>query len=359
MTDASPILAILASAVQNRASDIHLKAGAPPILRIDGSLRPLNTPPLDGEHMREVVRTLTAAALLPEPREDRKQLDFALHVEGTGRFRSHLYRQQGSWAAVLRVIPENVPEPKSLRLPPVIKQISGLSRGIVLVSGATGMGKSTTVASILSSMAVNRKLHIVTIEDPIEFMIPDGKSVVSQRSVGVDVESFDDALHASFREDLDVLFIGELRSTLAVEVALQAGESGHLCFGTIHTSDAASTIKRIASMVPEDQKNNVLGRLSESLQAVICQRLVPMAGRTSRILVAEVLAMTPTLKQAIRNPAEHKSINQIIAREATGSNNQTFDQHLLTLVRNKLVSLEVAETFASCRADFMRALRLG
>jgi len=286
-------------------------------------------------------------------------VDFALHVEKTGRFRCHIYRQQGNWAAVLRIIPERVPDPKTLRLPPVIKQIADLTRGIVLVSGATGMGKSTTVASILTEMAANRSLHIVTIEDPIEFIIPDGKSVVSQRSVGVDVESFDDALRASFREDLDVLFIGELRSPLAVEVALQAGESGHLCISTIHTADAMSTIARVASMIPEDHKRNVLGRLSESLQAVICQRLVPMAGRTSRILVNEVLVTTPTLRQAIRDPAEHKSITQTVAREATGSNNQTFDQHLLTLVRNKLITLEIAEAAATCKADFQRALRLG
>ncbi|MCP4644323.1 MAG: Flp pilus assembly complex ATPase component, partial [bacterium] len=163
---------------------------------------------------------------------------------------------------MLRVIPENVPEPKDLRLPPVVSQVTDLERGIVLVSGATGMGKSTTVASILAQMAANRSLHIVTIEDPIEFIIPDGMSVVSQRAVGADVDSFDSALEASFREDPDVLFIGELRTSRAVEVALQAGESGHLCVSTIHTADAAATVARLAAMVPEDQQHAVLGRLA-------------------------------------------------------------------------------------------------
>lgn len=355
MTDGSPVFAILAAAAQNRASDIHLKIGVPPMLRIDGTLRPLDAPPLDPDQMREVVKALTAAARVPEPGEGAQQNDFALQVEGTGRFRTHLYRQRGSWAAALRVIPETVPEPDALRLPPVVNEIAALSRGLVLFGGAAGMGKSTTVASLLTTMAAKRNLHIVTIEDPIEFVIPDGKSVVSQRAVGVDAATYDEALSASFREDLDLLFIGELRTAWAVEVALQTGELGHLCFGAVGAPDVASTLARIANMIPAEQKNAMLARLAENLQAVICQRLVPMAGRASRILVAEVLSITPSLKQAIRNPAEHKSIDQMIAREAMGSSNRTFDQHLRALVREELVLAEVAEAAAAGRDDLMRA----
>ncbi len=358
MTEQGPVFNILSAAVQNRASDVHLKLETPPVLRIDGVLRAMNTPPLDVDHMNDVARALCAAAWLSEPTEGQKQLDFSLHIQGTGRFRCHLYRQRGAWSAAIRVIPEKVPTPKALRLPPVVKQIIEFDRGIVLVSGATGMGKSSTIASILAEMSQKRNLHILTIEDPIEFAIPQGLSIVSQRGIGPDVNSFDEALHASFREDPDVLFIGELRSPNAVDVALQAGESGHLCLSTIHTADATSTVQRIATMVPDDQRRNVLTRMAESLKAIISQRLIPMEGRPGRILATEVMVSSPSIKQAIRDPDKHKTITQLIAREATGTNNQSFDQHLITLVRNKLISEKTAESAASSPSDLLRSLRL-
>ncbi len=353
------IFPILASAVKNRASDIHIKCQKPPILRIDGQLVELNTPPFSQAMMEHTVQLLCALAGLKQPGKQDCQLDFSFHMDGTGRFRCHLFRQQGNWAAVLRVISEKIPEPKNLRLPPVINQLIELERGIVLVSGATGMGKSTTVASLLSEMSKRRSIHIVTIEDPVEFIIPSGRSTISQRSVGVDVESFDEALEASFREDLDVLFIGELRSRRAVEVALQAGESGHLCVSTIHTADVATTVSRISNLLPEEMRKTVLGRLADVLKVVISQRLVPLTGRAGRILVAEVMVTSPSLKEAIRDPQKHKTIAALIARESTGSNNQTFDQQLINLVRNKLISVQTAEAAATSQADLQRALRMG
>lgn len=351
--------AVMASAVKNRASDIHIKAGKPPMLRIDGTLRELDVPSLDVNTVTQDLESLAASAGLGELPGRETQIDFPYHLSGTGRFRCHLFRQRGSWAGLLRVIPEQIPGFDELRLPAVVKTINDLDRGIVLVTGATGMGKSTTCASIIANMAREKPVHVLSIEDPIEFLIPEVRASVSQRNVGIDVTSYEDALEAAFREDPDVLFIDELRSQQAVEVALHAGESGHLCISTIHTADVVSTVGRIGAMVPDDFRKNVLGRLAESLKIVISQRLIPMSGRAGRILAAEVMVVSPSIKEAIRDPSKHKTIPALIAREGSGSHCQSFDQHLIVLVRNKLISLETAKTAASSPSDMVRALRLG
>jgi twitching motility protein PilT len=358
--DITPELkAVMASAVQNRASDIHIKAGKPPMLRIDGSLRELDVPPLDFHTVHQDLSSLCISAGFGELPAKETQIDFPFHLIGTGRFRCHLFRQRGGWAGLLRVIPEDIPGFDDLRLPTVVKTINDIDRGIVLVTGATGMGKSTTCASILAEMAETKPLHILTIEDPIEFIIPETRASVSQRNVGIDVGSYREALESAFREDPDVLFIDELRTQQAVEVALHAGESGHLCMSTIHTTDVVGTIRRIGSMVPDDFRKNVLGRLAESLRIIISQRLVPMAGRAGRILVAEVMVTTPSIKEAIRDPSKHKTIPALINREGSGSHCQAFDQHLLVLLRNKLITLDTAKAAASSPSDLVRALRLG
>lgn len=351
--------AVMASAIQNKASDIHLKAGKPPIFRIDGLLRELDLPPLTEADVTKDLASLCEAAQTDSLSEDVRQMDFPFHLEGTGRFRCHLFRQRSTWAGMLRVIPEAIPSFEDLRLPTVVKIINDLDRGIILVTGATGMGKSTTCGSILAAMAATRSVHVLTIENPIEFIIPEERASVSQRNVGVDVDNYEDALEAAFREDPDVLFIDELRSQRAVEVALHAGESGHLCISTIHTTDVLGTISRIGAMVPDDFRKNVLGRLADSLRMVISQRLVPVSGRSGRILAAEVAVMTPSLREAVRDPGKHKNIPAIIAREGTGSHCQTFDQHLIVLVRNKLITIDTAKAAASSPADLIRALRLG
>lgn len=353
------LAAILASAIQNKASDIHLKAGKPPIFRIDGLLRELDLPPMTESTVMKDLSSLCESAQREPLTEEIRQMDFPFHLEGTGRFRCHLFRQRGTWAGMLRVIPEEIPSYEDLRLPTVVKSINDLDRGIILVTGATGMGKSTTCAAIMAAMSATKNVHILTIENPIEFIIPEERASVSQRNVGVDVDSYEDALEAAFREDPDVLFIDELRSQRSVEVALHAGESGHLCLSTIHTTDVMSTVSRIGSMVPDDFRKNVLGRLADSLRMIISQRLIPLAGRTGRILTAEVAVMTPSLREAVRDSQKHKTIPSLIAREGTGSHCQTFDQHLLVLVRNKLITIDTAKAAASSPADLIRSLRLG
>ncbi len=359
MTITPELKAVLASAVQNRASDIHLKSGKPPIFRIDGVLRELELPALDQTAVTRDLSALCAASGLGGLPSNLFQIDFSYHLPGTGRYRCHLFRQRGSWAGMLRVIPEDTPSFEDLRLPAVVKTINDLDRGIVLVTGATGMGKSTTSASILAEISRTRSVHILTIEDPIEFIIPEIRASVSQRNVGLDVASYEDALHAAFREDPDILFIDELRTERSVDIALHAGESGHLCISTIHTADLQSTVTRIGAMVPDDYRRNVFGRLAESLRVVISQRLIPMAGRPGRILAAEVMVATPSLREAIRDPAKHKNLPAIITREGNGSHCQSFDQHLLVLVRNKLITVDTATAAASSPSDLVRSLRLG
>jgi twitching motility protein PilT len=350
--------AIMGSAVRNNASDIHIKVGKPPILRLDGLLRELNLPPLEEARVTKELATLCIAAGVEPLPEQASQLDFSHHEEGLGRFRCHLYRQQGSWAATLRVIPEAVPSFVDLRLPPIATSITELDRGIVLITGATGQGKSTTAASILASMAKSRSIHILTIENPIEFVLPGEVASVSQRAVGIDVESYEQALEAAFREDPDVLFIDELRSVKALEVALHAGESGHLCISTIHTADALSTISRIGSMVAEDLRRSILARLADSLRVVVSQRLVPLATPPGRVLAAEVMVATATVRDVIRDPGKHKSLPSVISREGPASNAQTFDQALMALVRANLISLDSARGAASSPDDLTRAMRL-
>jgi twitching motility protein PilT len=351
--------AVLAAAMRNRASDVHLKEGKSPILRIDGVLRELDVPAYTRDSLYQDLAALCQSARVDVLPPDKWHMDFPFHLPGTGRFRCHVFRQRGAWAGMMRVIPEIIPSFEDLRLPTVAKTLVEMDRGIVLVTGATGMGKSTTVASILAAIAAARSVHILCIEDPIEFMIPEVRASVSQRNVGIDVDSYDNALEAAFREDPDILFLDELRTQKAVEVALHIGESGHLCVSTIHTADVLATITRISAMVPDEYRRSILGRLADSLKAVISQRLVPLAGRPGRILAAEVMVATPSVREVIRDVQKHKTLPATLAREGAGSHCQTFDQHLLVLVRNNLISLDTAKAAATNPSDLVRNLRLG
>jgi pilus retraction protein PilT len=293
---------ILQIALRGGASDIHLKAGLPPMFRVDGSLVPLK----DGKRLppEEVARM--AFGIMNEYQRDRfknsNEVDLAYGVPGLGRFRVNVFQQRGTLGAVLRVIPFKVMTVRDLLLPPVLEAIALEQRGLVLVTGTTGSGKSTTLAAMIDHINANETNHIMTIEDPIEFLIRDKRSIVNQREVGVDTVSFSQALKSALRQDPDVILVGEMRDLETIETALTAAETGHLVMSTLHTLDATETINRIVSVFPPYQQKQVRLQLGSVLKAVISQRLVPRADGKGRVAAVEVLKATARVRELIHRP---------------------------------------------------------
>ncbi len=355
--DENSVRRILTAAVKNRASDVHVRAGQPPMLRIDGQLVPLNMGALTHQDAEVFVAYLANAGRVPEAIR-LKQADFAILAPGLCRFRCHLYRQLGSAAAVIRVVPLEIPGFAELNLPDMLAGIVAAERGLILVTGATGNGKTTTIASMLAYAAKHARKHILTIEDPVEFIIPPGESTVSQREVGRDAESYTDALEAALREDPDIMFIGEMRDRRTVEVALQAAESGHLVMSTIHTSDSVRTVERIAAFFEtQDEQMSARLRFAEHFHAVVSQRLLPRAGGQGRVLASEVMLASSTIREQVRDVQKSKTLWQTLER----SNNEgmrTFDQHLKQMMQQGLITMETAQAHATRVSDFIRDVGL-
>jgi twitching motility protein PilT len=343
---------ILQIALRGGASDIHLKAGLPPMFRVDGSLVPLK----DGKRLppEEVARM--AFGIMNEYQRERfkgsNEVDLAYGVPGLGRFRVNVFQQRGTVGAVLRVIPFKVMTIKDLMLPPVLEKIALDERGLVLVTGTTGSGKSTTLAAMIDHINANETNHIMTIEDPIEFLIRDKRSIVNQREVGVDTMSFSQALKSALRQDPDVILVGEMRDLETIETALTAAETGHLVMSTLHTLDATETINRIVSVFPPYQQKQVRLQLGSVLKAVISQRLVPRADGKGRVAAVEVLKATARVKELIEDKDRTKEIPDAIAQGHQTYGTQTFDQSLMQLVRQGLISYDEAYRQASNPDDF-------
>ncbi len=347
---------ILAMAVKAGASDIHFRAGHSPMIRVSGELLSMEQPAIDGNSLRIISERMTPAALRKEA-EELDQVDFSAEWQGTARFRVHRFRERGEPALVLRLIPLKIPDFKTLRLPSSIKQMAEFDRGLLLITGATGMGKSTTIASLLAYMANRRRRHILTIEDPIEFVIPPGQSMVSQREVGRDVSDLTTGMWAALREDPDVIFLGETRDADAVRVVLQAAETGHLVISAIHTVDVLGTIEHLINLFPSAEQQSARLRLAAVLQGVISQRLLPAKGTRTRILASEVLLRSGGIQECIRKPERTKSITERIAG-AVSDGMHTFDQDLRRLFEAGVLDVEVARSAASSPTDFMRNLHV-
>src|SRR6056297_70355 len=343
---------ILAMALKSSTSDIHLKAGLPPVFRIDGNLRPLPKAP---RMTTEGVRSMCEAIMNDRQRshfEDASEVDLAYGVPGLGRFRANVFMQRNSVSAVFRAIPFKVPNLDELLMPQVLKKISEESRGLVLVTGATGSGKSTTLAAMIDHINHKRTAHIVTVEDPIEYLHRDRKCIINQREVGFDTAGFAPALKSALRQDPDVILVGEMRDLETTETALAAAETGHLVLSTLHTIDATETIARIISMFPPHQQRHVRIQLSNVLRAVISQRLIPRAEGKGRVAAVEVMLTTARVRELIDDREKTAQLKDNIAQGYTTYGMQTFDQALMDLVKRNIITYEEALRQSSNPDDF-------
>jgi twitching motility protein PilT len=324
------------------ASDLHLKAGSHPVIRVDGRLLPL---PDQKRLMQE--DTIAMAFSIMSARQKQKfkdnfELDMAYSVPGLGRFRCSVFQQRGTVGLVLRVIPVKILTIRDLSLPLVLEQIAGERRGLILVTGTTGSGKSTSLAAVIDYINSTRTEHIMTIEDPIEFLHRDKKSLVNQREVEVDTKSFALALRAALRQDPDVILVGEMRDYETIETALTAAETGHLVLSTLHTLDATETVNRIISVFPPHQQKQIRLQLASVLKAIVSMRLVPRADGKGRVPAVEVLRATSYIKDCVENKEKTKLIRDAITQGTSQYGMQTFDQSLYRLYRQDLISFEEA-----------------
>ncbi|MEW5931772.1 MAG: PilT/PilU family type 4a pilus ATPase [Gemmatimonadota bacterium] len=343
---------IIQAAVERGASDLHIKSGDVFRARINGALVPLTKQRVTPEQTRQI-----ALQLIPNERDrqridDMQDYDCSWGLPGVGRFRVNILRQRGSFMIVMRVIPIEIPTFEQLGLPPVMRSIAELERGLVLVTGVTGSGKSSSQAAMLGYMNQHMRRHIVTLENPIEFLHRDVNSSITQREIGMDTDSFQVGLRAALRQDPDVILIGEMRDTESIDIALKSAETGHLVISTVHTRDAASTISRLVAVFPTHEQQMVRIRLSEQLQAVVSQRLLPRADGSGRVLAAEVMVVTGTIRDAILDPERLEEIRELIAEGRTTYGSQTFDQCLMELVQDGRVDYQVAKAAATNPGDF-------
>ncbi|MBX7115077.1 MAG: PilT/PilU family type 4a pilus ATPase [Myxococcaceae bacterium] len=345
--------ALLALGVKKNVSDIHLEVGYPPTYRVNGSLYGARMEPLKPED------TLAAARLVLGKQDvGGNEVDRSYSIPGVSRFRASVFRQRNSYGLVLRVIPFEIPTVEKLGLPPVIDRVAQAREGLVLVTGATGQGKSTTIAAILQRINASERLHIVTIEDPIEFIYPISQSLIIQREVGSDTESFKHALRAAMRQDPDIIMVGELRDPETADTCLKAAETGHLVIGTLHTMDVVRTIGRFAGLFPNEEQTLARGRLADVLKAVLSLRLLPRADGQGLVPACEALLTTLSMQQAIRDPAKTHELMSIMERSSEDLGTQTFDQHLLEMHNKGLISLDTAKANATSPAMIERAIAL-
>jgi len=343
---------ILAIAVKARGSDIHIKTGLPPIVRIDGRLHPIpNAPRLTPDSVSAMAMGIMNERQKKQY-EENFEVDLAYGVAGLGRFRVSVYSQRGTVTMVLRAISIGIPSLDSLTLPPVLKKIAMEERGLILVTGTTGSGKSTTLAAMIDYINENRTCNIITVEDPVEFLHRDKKSIISQREIGFDTLSFASALKGALRQDPDVILVGEMRDLETIETALTAAETGHLVMSTLHTLDAAETVNRIISAFPPFHQRQVRMQLSGIIKGVISQRLVPRADGKGRVPAVEIMIGTARVRECIDDEEKTKQIPEAITQGFVSYGMQSFDQSLMQLYSKKLISYEEALRQCSNPDDF-------
>ena len=335
---------LLKEMVKLNASDLHLKAGRPPLMRIAGELLPTNFPELSDKEVEQLVTSIMSETTAARFKED-LEADFSYHLTGVARFRVNAFLQKGLVGAALRLIPIQIPTFDQLGLPSVLKELPTRRQGMVLVTGPTGSGKSTTLAAMIEHINENQHRHVVTIEDPIEFIYTDKKSTINQRELGNDTKTLDEALRRVLRQDPDVILLGEMRDRRTMEFAMHASETGHLVLSTLHTIDAKQTVDRIIESFPSDQAAQIRAMLSLTLLAVICQRLVRRADGKERVASVEVLVNAPHVQQLLQE-GRTTELDKAMAAAGQYYGMQTFNQSLADLVRKRVIA--EAEALANC-----------
>ena len=346
------MIEIFKAAVEKGASDIHLKAGDVIRARLHGKLLPMTKERLNPDQVKGMALKLIPKEKDRENIEELLDYDCSWGVPGLGRIRVNILRQRGSFSIIMRTIPIEIPTFEDLRMPSVLHDISDAERGLILVTGVTGSGKSSTMASMVQHINTRYQRHIVTLENPIEFLHRDQKSSITQRDIGTDTESFMTGLRAALRQDPDVILIGEMRDTVTIDTGIKAAETGHLVISTLHTKNAYQTISRLLAVFAPEEQEMIRQRLSEVLVAVVSQRLLPTADGKGRVPACEIMVVTSTIRDCIADPTRTHEIQDLIeeGRQAYGS--QSFDQHLMDLVREEKVDFDTARANANSPTDF-------
>ncbi len=350
------IKSILEAMIASKASDLHLKAGLAPVVRVDGDLTRLDFDKPTPEDMESVAEQI----LTPKQKEKfmrTKEVDFAFGVSGLARFRANFYVQRGSIAMVFRHVPVKIMSVEELLLPDTIKSLSKRQRGLIFVTGTVGSGKSTTLAAMVKEINETSKKNLITIEDPIEFLHQDKKSIINQREIGSDTKSYHEALKHILRQDPDIILVGEIRDAITMDIALKAADTGHLVLSTLHTVDATQTINRVISFFPPHQHQEIRYLLAATLQAVISQRLIPVKEGKGRAPAVEVMVVTSTIREYIIDPEKSTLIQQAIKEGVTTHGMQSFDQSLMKLLTGGVISKEQALKHSSNPHEFELRLR--
>jgi twitching motility protein PilT len=342
---------MLVEMLNHKASDLHIRVGVRPHLRVNGILEQIPTDPVTVDLMDQMVSQILNEKQL-ERFYRKNEMDLALSVAKLGRFRINLYRQRGTTGVAIRAVNTAVPSFEDLNLPPVIKQMAHESRGLIVITGTTGSGKSTTLAAVIEEMNANRGLNILTVEDPIEYIYRDKKSIISQREVGGDTENFAAALRHAFRQDPDVILIGEVRDLETMSIALTAADTGHLVLTTLHTLNVVETITRIVSFFPPHQHQQIRLLLAGTLRSVVCQRLLPRSDMAGRAPALEIMVSTAAMRECLMNPEKTADIPDLMAQGGIQYGMQTFDQSIMKLHRAGIISFEEAMTAATNPDDF-------
>ncbi len=343
-------------AVKRQASDVHFEVGYPPTYRVFGELLAAKYPPLthaDTEAIANFILQAPGSGLAPL---DFREVDRSYSLSGVSRFRASIFKQRGSWGTVMRTIPFQIPTFETLNLPPVVQTIAEARRGLIAVTGATGNGKSTTIAAIINHIIQAERVHVVTVEDPIEFIFPGGKGLIIQREVGSDTASYTDALRAALRQDPDIIMVGELRDREAADICLKAAETGHLVITSLHTPDVPRAIGRLVGLFPADEQETVRARLADNLQAVLALRLLLRADATGLIPAVEALLATSSVRELIRDGTKVSELKTYMETAGADLGMHSFDQYLYKLHEQKSISLDAALANATNRADLERRI---